>query len=1056
MDTQTFYPVFENGQVLTSEHLNDIVDYLEPQNRLTRSRLVGIGIVCGLEPDWNSSARTLTLSHGVAVTSEGYLIAENAVVLDRFRPYTVPIPSDSQATAEDKAKARYPFLFDGNTQREAFELLPTDFQPVPGEAAPTALSDTFVADKTVMLFLECNLEALKNCDVNDCSDKGSEMNLTLRRLLVRRTIADKILQQEADIAGRPVDRANHPRLGLAPLSMEKINLSLHNVTTLSELHGRFLVTAGDTGQRLLPAMRAAWKVYKPLLADMYPAARFPAGPIPTHHFLNPLAAYAETPTLVQYLFDLMLDMVRSHNEFLECAALFDAECCPNPERFPKHVLAGDALARPTAFEKAPKTAAEYAAYDPLAATGGPAPEGPPAERRHHFVPSPALDAGNDKAAELRSVFSRMVLLAQTYATCGLLDADIQLTPSRDGAAPLGERAIPIHQAFKPTGDLFHNWSWRKARANRLDTIFAHALTGKAKSHPFLLRQDDQDFIRIEGVVGKPLGTAMARLIEQKRALGVTFSIEPVWIGYGLSQDQDAKEARLALAAIRRLLLCRMRDLDVIFMMIMAALFTFMVWIVQSLGRLDATKTTKARQTIGPAPQAGAPMAGLDQFAALKAGTFLNLDVGGQAKLRETSNKVLVRIRKNKKVAPDVVTNLVTEAAGDTPLQGVAVGTLYDKVRDKTIGGELIDRVRVAARELGSTQDPETLADTIYPSISLMARAEEMMEVVGAPSIAEFDEVKFGTAFRGFAETYDTYAAKAETDATKAGQDVADVNAAIVSNRGSVATAAAQLGSNAIAAELQKRLQSMFQELVLPGYAQKHPGLEHKAGVPVGGTFVLVYGGRGRIEDGLKRTFEDVVKLFESRFGKLLDGKPPAIDISRAIKEIMASSKPRSDDVLDEFVVLADFCLPYLCCDADCSDVEIDNRIIKGVDTVKRDTGSVTPAPTPTPTPAPTPTPDPAPTPDPIQPNRPTTGIVEISVFQRNRLGRDVPITSALLVTTDLSSNRSSERRLSDSVVKLELKPGKYAFVASSGIGKSAPGEVALRAGASVPLRLVIV
>ena len=104
MDIQTFYPVFENGQVLTPEHLNDIVDYLEPQDRLTRTRLTGIGFVCGSEPDWNAAAKTLTLSCCVAVTSEGYLIAEDEVVLDRFRPYTVPIPSGPDATPEEKAK----------------------------------------------------------------------------------------------------------------------------------------------------------------------------------------------------------------------------------------------------------------------------------------------------------------------------------------------------------------------------------------------------------------------------------------------------------------------------------------------------------------------------------------------------------------------------------------------------------------------------------------------------------------------------------------------------------------------------------------------------------------------------------------------------------------------------------------------------------------------------------------------------------------------------------------------------------------------------------------
>ncbi|NJM91692.1 MAG: hypothetical protein HC861_02670, partial [Rhodospirillaceae bacterium] len=371
MNIHTFYPVFESGQVLTSKHLNDIVDYLEPQDRLTRTGLTGIGIVCGFVPDWNATESTLTLSCGVAVTSEGYLIAEEQVVLNRSRPYLVPIPSSPDATPEEKAKARYPFLFDGNTQRAAFELLPTDFQPAPGEATPTALSNAFIADKTILLFLECNLEALKNCDINDCSDKGSEMKVTLRRLLVTRTVANQILAQEATIAGRPVDRAHHPRLGLAPLAVERTNPALQQIDTLGELYARFVTMAGKAALQLLPAMDNAWEAYKPLLEDMFPSSSFPEGPIPKHHFLNPLAAYAETPALAQHLYGAVHDMVRSYNEFIECAARFDAECCPHPGRFPQHALAGDVVRRSTSFEKAPRTLAEFATYDAMNVTGGP-------------------------------------------------------------------------------------------------------------------------------------------------------------------------------------------------------------------------------------------------------------------------------------------------------------------------------------------------------------------------------------------------------------------------------------------------------------------------------------------------------------------------------------------------------------------------------------------------------------------------------------------------------------------------------------------------------------
>lgn len=1060
MDIQTFYPVFETGQVLTSEQLNDIIDYLEPQDRTTRANLSGIGILCGLHPDWNAAAGTLALSRGVAVTSMGHLIVEDHTAFDRVRPYEVPIPSGPTATAEDKAKARYPFLFDGNTQHQAFELLPTDFQPAPGETAPTALTAAFVADKTVLLFLETNLESLKNCDVNDCSDKGSEMNLTLRRLLVSRSVADTILTQEQAIARRPVDRANHPRLGLSRLNMDKVNPAGTSLVALADLYARYLASIAKAAIQAMPAMNATWNAYQPLLRDLYPVERFPEGPIPKHHFLNILAALAEMPPLVQYLYGGLHDILCSYNEFIDCAAAFDAECAPNPARFPRHVLAGDVEPRPLAFAGAPKTLAEYAKYDALAAKGGAAPEGAPARRRHHFVPSPAVDASYEKAAELRALFARMVLLAQTFATRNLLGASIELTPSRDGAAPLGERAIPFYYRFDTASDLFANWSWRKARANRFGAIFSWQFSAAAKPHPFLLRQDGEDFVRIEGVLGKPLGSTMAELIREKRRLGLSFSIQPVWVALSDDPRQNDAARQRAQAAIQQLLMCRMRDLDVIFLMIMAAIFAFMVWLVQVLGRLDATKATK-RTPPAATPPAGGAVGGLVLNANI---AVLNLEPKEQQKVRLISDQLLSNARNEKVLAGDTVKFIAQNAVAEQPLQTVAVASVYDKVRDKAIGGELFDRVRAASATLGVAGDREELSKAIYPSVALMARAEEMMKVASTDSLADFDGAAFDTALRGFTDAYASYVVQAETDSSRAGVEIANANLAIVGRRDMVNAAATQVSSATITQELAKRLKSMFDEMTFPGFAQKHPGQEHKAGVPLGGTFVLLYAGRDELDVGMRIALEKLRGGVGDLFAKLLKANAPELSPDESIKQLLASSKPRSDDQLDDFVVLGDFCLPYLCCDSDCSDIVVDRRINQGVGTLKANPVNraaltdavVTPAPTPTPggpTPTPTPTPAPAPTPTPTP--APTTGKVVISVASGDPR-RPVAVQGAILLVTDLATGKRSERRMVEATLTLDLPSSKYSFVATSGTAQSAPVEIGLKAGATVNVSLQLV
>ena len=89
--TEVTYPVFEANQVLTNAHLNDLFEYLDEQTRLTRSNLIGIGIVCGLEVTFEAPG-TVHLSKGCGVTSQGYLIVEpDGLDLAFVRAYKLPI-----------------------------------------------------------------------------------------------------------------------------------------------------------------------------------------------------------------------------------------------------------------------------------------------------------------------------------------------------------------------------------------------------------------------------------------------------------------------------------------------------------------------------------------------------------------------------------------------------------------------------------------------------------------------------------------------------------------------------------------------------------------------------------------------------------------------------------------------------------------------------------------------------------------------------------------------------------------------------------------------------
>lgn len=901
MQTQTSYPVFENGQVLSSKHLNDLVNYLEQQDRLTRNKLIGIGIVCGLEVGFEPPANQIRLTGGCAVTSEGYLIALEETLFNRFRPYTLPTPKLEEAPDDVLQDARYPFFFKNNGDQIAlWEVLPVDYTPGPGEPAPSQLSAAFLQGKVALLFLERTLESLRNCDVNDCSDRGSEYQFTPRLLLLGEADAQAILKAEEEIAGRPVHRNTHPGLDLGELRLPKINPAANKIDTFVELLSRIQKIAVQTAPQITNDLKAGYQAYAHFLADMYPAAAFPGGPFgDANYLLNVVNQVEGNIFLVQYLYDYLFDVVQSHNEFLAAAGRLDAECCPHPGRFPLHVLLGRVAQRPIAFDAAfdPGT---IDSYDPLKADSGFGAAARPAVYRHYFIPSPALDGGDGRLQEVRSLHYRTYLLALRYHTEGLPAKPIRITPSKSGDYRLSDKAIPFYYAFAQGDDLHRNWSFGKTVRNRLAQVFSHQFVGGA-NHPLQNRLDDQNFYRVEGIAGKGLGQVMAELQRQKRDLGLSFAFEPVFMGLAVEGDPAStamnEEARTrAQQALVKLLMCRVRDLDIVFLLLMGLLFYYLYALITILRRANTSV-----------------IAGI-------AATTLNTDV-----IRQLAGRDVLKPRSEAKAADTALRQIRgqvyqkgqladTLSKDQTPERSIA--KLYATLKTDEDPGLLYDKTRAFAATLDANANPDVLAQRIYPYVALLDASDDLIETVSAPSLAAFNFNAFATRYDKFAQTFDTYRAIAEKQEGLSAEHVA-INRALLQNQGAILAAGPQAIVANLVGELQKRIQNITGELLLGPYAQRHPGMEHQAGVPAGGTLVLVYTHKALLLQALGLNREAVtrtVAAFRQKATPAAAAQPIALDLALA--------QASGNEVLDDFVVLADFCLPYLCCDTDCSDIDL--------------------------------------------------------------------------------------------------------------------------------------
>ena len=169
MDVIGKFPIYEADQVLSANHLNQSLAYLEKHDRLSRRLLHGIGVVCGL--NFTVEEGTLTITKGCGITSEGYLIAlEEAMVLTQVRKYIPPYPPKYT-----------PFYAANGSPFTLWEAVPAT--EAEGEQLQE-LSKISLTDKVLLLYLEARDKDLKDCVGDDCDNNGTLREYTIRPLII--------------------------------------------------------------------------------------------------------------------------------------------------------------------------------------------------------------------------------------------------------------------------------------------------------------------------------------------------------------------------------------------------------------------------------------------------------------------------------------------------------------------------------------------------------------------------------------------------------------------------------------------------------------------------------------------------------------------------------------------------------------------------------------------------------------------------------------------------------------------------------------------------------
>jgi hypothetical protein len=771
---ESTYPVFEPDQVLTNKHLNAAFTHLQRQEEFTRNKLIGMGIVNGLQSSWDGS--NITITAGTGITSAGYLIVFNGAVYSHCREYSLP----------EFPETMDPALHEEYAEKKLLQLVPVN----QAKAGDVQLKDKLneLTNLVVMLLHEPFASDLKNCTTDDCNDKGRQVNITIRPLLVKTEDLvpniDIIPQQDVPV-------------------WPEIHMKRWNVPSVNIQHPANIVEAYDAVldaelvKELNKAFTFIYDVFNPLFSIAGDETLKKVGDIIEE---KRVLIRTTNPLFSQYVYDYASDLIHAYYDF--CAVVFDITevFTADAQLFPLHLALGHTVLSSATDRK---------------------------NYRSYFTAAPL--SKQDRYREACVLYTRLVQMLQQFSLPDKLK-EVRITPSYLGDGPLGKHCIPFYYNAKA---LYPYWDFNKSRYGRSKlnrSYFASQYsTDLAATSPLLYDSGHTNFFRIEGHIGLQVQDAIKALNTIKTNNQLPFDIVALNLYAtstlpGITQlSAHFTDLESQYNLLLNELLGRMNSL---YADISHVPFT-MQQATSVLGKID-TKATNYLLIGGPFSEAWPNTATVfikkiqdQQF--YKKGTYLqffcqanvnNATIGGSylrwVSLLENNGKLIEK------------PGLFNINEGSTTVWTDLSYKHYFYLID--VLEELL--VRVAPYNLSEIN----LAD-------FKERYKKVMDALNGYA-AFFDAWKHATDI--LADKSPAADNTVITEEIEYYRDVESVVVPVIADCRSLMQLCFDERLNQLRQEYSSRCQYVLDQHIFSHYAKLYPGLEHKSGVTTGGTFVLVY------------------------------------------------------------------------------------------------------------------------------------------------------------------------------------------------------------------------
>lgn len=493
----TQYRSFVDNQVLTADQLNNLIQYFDDHDRLSRVSLNGVGIACGFKISLTGS-KEVVVTQGCGITTDGDLIKLQKPDKDENnRDIDFQLIKFTHYKVFEDVNVKYPPFFNGVNQVSLYELVPETTAPKAGEISLGALPG--LENMVALLYLEEFPKPPELCTAIDCDNQGVVEVSRLKVLLCSVESAGYINSFDPIYTKHSVRQAY---LLLPDLAVPRVLLTNVGALNQNNLQKSFYdaLSANNLRQHLKTAVTILFTNFSGFL-------KLPVtiNDVKINQLIDQVLGFSATaiPSDIQYRYDLLNDLTDTYTEIKELLLQLDAECSPNIQSFPKHLMLGRFT-------------------EPVSGN----------TFRHTFCKSPILGNESQNIARLNSLITRFFLMLSEYSISG---NEVKITPSKM-MVPFSNRSIPYY--FKVDDRLIDSWDFAKtmrlAQKTNLCYFTANLSSADHVRNPLKYKLDGFDFFRIEGHLGKPstnVGTHLNSLI-------ALFGLDLNFLVFDIDKDQN--------------------------------------------------------------------------------------------------------------------------------------------------------------------------------------------------------------------------------------------------------------------------------------------------------------------------------------------------------------------------------------------------------------------------------------------------------------------------------------------------------------------------------------